>query len=470
VVPPNNTGYPRENDKFLYRHVWRGIRLYHLLLATELLMLIAISFFFIASQNETTTQTAISSYQQSELEIVREAARSTQDYVYEQTVVLHRTDVGNVEQEVYTKFIDPIRLLNSGDAWIYAPDHVVLDMSADFPREYSGKSMAQIFMIQKQYGASHYEEMTSDVTNSREGVGYYVWLPEKGEEIAAWTPVTVGNHTWTVGISTPLPEILDESGASGSQKASLYIYCICSLVAMIIFVAWIRSDIRRNRADDLLVREHEKLSLLSGITRHDINNQLTALKGFIELSRAQATGMPLQSYLLKVQESAEAIEKSILFSKTYEEIGIRSPAWQDVQDCIEKTIPGLVPPGIEVRTDLGQLAIYADPLFEKVIYALFDNTLRHGETVTQITLSHYLTQDHSLVIVYEDNGTGIVPEDKERIFEKGVGKNTGFGLFLAREILTITGMTVQETGSPGKSARFEITVPKGTYRFMADKK
>jgi signal transduction histidine kinase len=239
---------------------------------------------------------------------------------------------------------------------------------------------------------------------------------------------------------------------------------------MIIFVAWIRSDIRRNRADDLLVREHEKLSLLSGITRHDINNQLTALKGFIELSRAQATGMPLQSYLLKVQESAEAIEKSILFSKTYEEIGIRSPAWQDVQDCIEKTIPGLVPPGIEVRTDLGQLAIYADPLFEKVIYALFDNTLRHGETVTQITLSHYLTQDHSLVIVYEDNGTGIVPEDKERIFEKGVGKNTGFGLFLAREILTITGMTVQETGSPGKSARFEITVPKGTYRFMADKK
>lgn len=470
MVSPYNAGHIPEKNKLLYRHVWRGIRFYHILLAAELLMLIAISFFFIASQNEATTQTALSTYQQSELEIVREAARSTHDYLYEQIVVLNRTDIGNVEQEVYVKFIDPIRLLNSEDAWISAPDHVVLDLNADFPREYSGKSIEEIFILQKQHGASHYEEMTSDVTRSREGVGYYVWLPENGVEIAAWTPVTVGNYSWTIGISTPLTEILDKSGTSGSTKASQYIYFVCSLVAMIIFIAWIRSDIRRNRADDLLKREHEKLSLLSGITRHDINNQLTVLEGFIELSRAQAKSMPLQKYLLKMQESADAIEKSIIFSKTYEEIGIRSPAWQDVQDCIEKTIPGMIPPGIEVRADLGRLAIYADPLFEKVIYVLFDNTLRHGETVTRITIAYHQTPEHNLVIVYEDNGTGIAPEDKARIFEKGVGKNTGFGLFLAREILTITGMTVQETGTPGKGARFEITVLKGTYRFTADKK
>jgi signal transduction histidine kinase len=58
-----------------------------------------------------------------------------------------------------------------------------------------------------------------------------------------------------------------------------------------------------------------------------------------------------------------------------------------------------------------------------------------------------------------------VPLDlKEKIFDKGYGKHTGFGLFLAREILAITGITIHETGLYGKGARFEIKVPKGKYR------
>jgi len=51
------------------------------------------------------------------------------------------------------------------------------------------------------------------------------------------------------------------------------------------------------------------------------------------------------------------------------------------------------------------------------------------------------------------------------IFEQGFGKHTGLGLFLSREILAITGSTIIENGTPGKGARFEITVPKGMYRF-----
>ena len=39
-------------------------------------------------------------------------------------------------------------------------------------------------------------------------------------------------------------------------------------------------------------------------------------------------------------------------------------------------------------------------------------------------------------------------------------------LFLAREILSITGITIHETGTYGKGARFELAVPKGAYRFV----
>ena len=70
-----------------------------------------------------------------------------------------------------------------------------------------------------------------------------------------------------------------------------------------------------------------------------------------------------------------------------------------------------------------------------------------------------------LLIICEDDGPGIPEHEKRRIFEHGYGKNTGFGLFLIREILAITGMTIGETGFPGKGAQFTIHIPAGNFRF-----
>ena len=38
-------------------------------------------------------------------------------------------------------------------------------------------------------------------------------------------------------------------------------------------------------------------------------------------------------------------------------------------------------------------------------------------------------------------------------------------MYLSREILSLTGITIRETGTFGEGARFEIRVPKGAYRF-----
>ena len=64
----------------------------------------------------------------------------------------------------------------------------------------------------------------------------------------------------------------------------------------------------------------------------------------------------------------------------------------------------------------------------------------------------------------EDDGIGIDDEDRERLSDKGYGKGTGFGLFLIREILAITGMDIVENGRPGHGVRFEITDPSGEWR------
>jgi signal transduction histidine kinase len=110
------------------------------------------------------------------------------------------------------------------------------------------------------------------------------------------------------------------------------------------------------------------------------------------------------------------------------------------------------------------LEVYADPLLVKVFYNLFDNTRQHGGEVTRISISHRRS-DTGLIITIADNGTGISKKDKQHLFERGFGKHTGLGLFLSKEILSITGITICENGIPGEGARVEIAVPEGSFRF-----
>jgi len=107
--------------------------------------------------------------------------------------------------------------------------------------------------------------------------------------------------------------------------------------------------------------------------------------------------------------------------------------------------------------------IFTDPLIQKVLYNLIDNAVRYGNKITTI---RFFIGDagENQVIICEDNGDGIPADEKEKIFERGFGKNTGVGLFLSREMLAITGITICETGEPGEGARFEMLVPKGIWR------
>ena len=91
----------------------------------------------------------------------------------------------------------------------------------------------------------------------------------------------------------------------------------------------------------------------------------------------------------------------------------------------------------------------------------------HWERVSRITV-RCEPKDGDLLITVEDNGVGIPLDLKKDIFRNGFGKNTGFGLFLAREILAITGISIHETGKHGSCARFEISVPKDGFRCVGD--
>ncbi|HRY76078.1 MAG TPA: HAMP domain-containing sensor histidine kinase [Methanoregulaceae archaeon] len=211
---------------------------------------------------------------------------------------------------------------------------------------------------------------------------------------------------------------------------------------------------------------NKKLNLLSSITRHDIKNQLVVLIGYNDIMRGMTTDPEMQQFLNRQNAAAQTIQRQIEFTRTYEDIGVRAPMWQDIGTQVA-ALAGFIPPGeVAFSVSIEGLEVYADPLLEKVFENMIDNSRRHGERVRHISLSSQRPGPDNLIIVYEDDGVGVPEGDKERIFEKGFGKHTGLGLFLSREILAITGLSIQECGVYGRGARFEILVPKGKYRFV----
>ena len=232
------------------------------------------------------------------------------------------------------------------------------------------------------------------------------------------------------------------------------------------FIAIGKDVTEQKTLSDAVTLANKKLNLLASITRHDIKNQLMALLAYLELS-GNGSSSPAQQaeYIKKAQQIAGTIERQIDLTKDYQEMGIAAPAWQNANECIRKAVAALPMRSVHVEVDPAKPEVYADPLFEKVFYNLIDNALRYGGADLKTIRVSSQESDSGLMITCEDDGVGISAEDKKKLFTRGFGKHTGLGLFLSREILGITGITITENGTPGKGARFEITVPKGAYRF-----
>lgn len=233
-------------------------------------------------------------------------------------------------------------------------------------------------------------------------------------------------------------------------------------------VCTVRDITERTQTLQALLQANRKLNLLSSITRHDINNQLTSLYGNIELSRQRALDSSLSEIVEREERAAVAIQQLLAFTRDYQDIGGQTPQWQNLDGIIRRVLAITSAPGVRVSADVDALEVFCDPMLEKVIFNLVDNSLRHGRTATEVRFTHQFTTGGAVVIC-QDNGVGIPYSDKEQIFERGIGKNTGYGLFIAREILGITGMSITETGTPGEGARFEILIPDGLYRVLHGK-
>jgi PAS domain S-box-containing protein len=221
----------------------------------------------------------------------------------------------------------------------------------------------------------------------------------------------------------------------------------------------------RKRAEAERELALRKLALMTDVTYQDIQNKVTAIRGYTELMRDVATQRERTAFLDKMESVLATIQDLINKTKDYQKMGESNNTWIPIENEIRMQvmhISGIK--NISIDINLHGLEWYTDPQINRVFYNLIDNAVKHGKTVTRIAFSCHKTDD-GILLVCEDDGAGIPVRDKGRIFDRIVSGKGKFGLFFVRGFLEMTGASIRETGEPGKGSRFEITIPKGMYRF-----
>ncbi|MFI6729415.1 sensor histidine kinase [Streptomyces atratus] len=111
----------------------------------------------------------------------------------------------------------------------------------------------------------------------------------------------------------------------------------------------------------------------------------------------------------------------------------------------------------EVAGSRGQLA--------RVIGNLLDNAERHAERAVAVSLR---AQRGGVVVAVTDDGAGVPPDERERIFERFVRLDdartrdeggAGLGLAIARDVAARHGGRLTVDGAPEGGARFELWLP-----------
>jgi signal transduction histidine kinase len=211
-----------------------------------------------------------------------------------------------------------------------------------------------------------------------------------------------------------------------------------------------------------LVSVNEKLGVVGSLTRHDVRNKLSVVTGYAYLlKKKHGDQADIVEGLGKMEQAVQDSMRIFDFAKMYEQLGVEELFNVELEKPINEAADLFSGLTIKIVNECNGLTILADSFLKQLFYNFLDNSLKHGEKVTQIRL-HYTKEVDVVNLFYEDNGVGIPEADKPKLFHEGfsTGKSTGLGLFLIKKMVEVYGWTISEEGEPGKGAKFNITIPK----------
>ena len=191
-------------------------------------------------------------------------------------------------------------------------------------------------------------------------------------------------------------------------------------------------DLLNGRADELPPRSRQALDLLTV----DLGRFRRMLDDLLELARTGPAGTP---------SDGEAL---------------------DLHELVQHVLLRTGRPASLLRPAASSALVRGDKLrLERALTNLLDNAERHAGGVTAVELQ---SDETSVTITVDDEGPGVPPPDRERIFERfatggagrGSGTGTGLGLALVQETARSHGGAVWCAPPPsGRGARFLLRLP-----------
>ena len=210
-----------------------------------------------------------------------------------------------------------------------------------------------------------------------------------------------------------------------------------------------------------LEKTSHRLNTLAGILRHDMSRKLAVMYGQLRLGVMKFQDPEVISFIADLKESATGITRQIEISREFRDIGMTPPAWTNVQEAIATSADRLDFGKVVFHAWTERLEIFCDPHLPTVFYHILHNSLKQSTGATRIIITYHIREDGCAIII-EDDGIGIPDPEKDNLFVQRED-SYGRGLFLASEIVSLTGMTLRETGVYRKGARFELWIPPEGY-------
>ena len=251
------------------------------------------------------------------------------------------------------------------------------------------------------------------------------------------------------------------------------------------FLASSRDISERKAYERRIERENERLDEFASIVSHDLRNPLNVLSGYLRLARETGTDSYFDRCERALDEMERLIEDVLTLAKQGEAVGsfervhlgelaarysddaFGSASGEDPfggeasgEDPFGSEASGDETSGGEAEVapiDVGVEAegeICADPgRVRQLLGNLFRNAAEHGGECVVVG-------DLPDGFYVEDDGPGIDPDEREKVFESGYTTSetgTGFGLSIVQRIAEAHGWDVAVTEGERGGARFEFT-------------
>lgn len=208
-----------------------------------------------------------------------------------------------------------------------------------------------------------------------------------------------------------------------------------------------------------------KMDLLGTLAKNEGINRVSAINCYLELA-VEKINPECRQYCGVVSSHMESIKKYLEFAARLHDCDLHQPEWQLLSEIFEEVREFDKHIQVEYDTRFEEIEVLSDHALVLVFEKLFENSIRQGQFTTRVNIDFSEDDSGSVFIVWKDNGFGVSPDMKEKIFDKRHGCDSGFDLLLVREVLSFSGAKIEEKGKYGDGAMFWITFPPENCRYV----